>query len=193
MIPREVLLEAEPEDMADLEQLLRERRGAAVTLHAPTARRESAGWWISAGKTHEDVLLKHQQNKQIKFRRTALAMQELAEGLRLPCPCCPSASRVTISPTPRAISRSDRWSCSSRACPTRSSTGISASRPWRAPTTSPPWRRYCAAADARAGGNQGTRRQRTLPVDEGRFSHLPDLMIDRRRPAAARLRAARDA
>ena len=35
-------------------------------------------------KNAQDVLLKHQQSKQIKFRRTTMAMQELKDALSLP-------------------------------------------------------------------------------------------------------------
>ena len=83
MIPREVLLQAEIEDMGEMEQLLRERRGAAVTLHSPQ-RGEKRRLVEIAVKNAEDVLLKHQQSKQIKFRRTTMAMQELKDALFLP-------------------------------------------------------------------------------------------------------------
>jgi excinuclease ABC subunit C len=83
VIPREVLLQAEPEDIGDLELLLRERRGAAVTLLCPQ-RGEKRRLVEISQKNAEDVLLKHQQNKQIKFRRTTLAMQELKDALSLP-------------------------------------------------------------------------------------------------------------
>jgi len=83
MIPREVLLQAEIEDMGEMEQLLRERRGAAVTLLSPQ-RGEKRRLVEIAVKNAEDVLLKHQQSKQIKFRRTTMAMQELKDALSLP-------------------------------------------------------------------------------------------------------------
>ena len=83
IVPREVLLQAEPEDRADLEEFLRERRGSAVTLCAPQ-RGEKLRLVEIARKNAEDVLLKHQQNKQIKFRRTTLAMRELKDTLSLP-------------------------------------------------------------------------------------------------------------
>ncbi len=83
MIPREVLLQAELEDMDAMEQLLRERRGAAVTLHSPQ-RGEKRKLVEIAVKNAKDVLLKHQQSKQIKFRRTTMAMQELMDALFLP-------------------------------------------------------------------------------------------------------------
>ncbi len=83
MIPREVLLQAEPEDTEELEMLLRERRGAAVTLHTPQ-RGEKRRLVDIAQKNAEDALIKHQQSKQIKFQRTTQAMRELMDALSLP-------------------------------------------------------------------------------------------------------------
>ncbi|HPF88449.1 MAG TPA: excinuclease ABC subunit UvrC [Candidatus Limiplasma sp.] len=83
MIPREVLLQAEAEDMEALEMLLRQRRGAAVTLHVPQ-RGEKRTLVDIAQKNAEDVLLKHQQSKQIRFQRTTQAMRELMDALSLP-------------------------------------------------------------------------------------------------------------
>ncbi|MFH1879562.1 MAG: excinuclease ABC subunit UvrC [Bacillota bacterium] len=85
IIPREVILQAEIEDMEELSMLLRERRGAAVTLHAPKRGEKRRLVEISL-KNAEDVLLQHQQNRQIKFRRTTLAMRELQDALSLPTP-----------------------------------------------------------------------------------------------------------
>ena len=76
-------MQAEIEDMGEMEQLLRERRNAAVTLHSPQ-RGEKRRLVEIAVKNAEDVLLKHQQSKQIKFRRTTMAMQELKDALSLP-------------------------------------------------------------------------------------------------------------
>ncbi|MBN1776504.1 MAG: excinuclease ABC subunit UvrC, partial [Clostridiales bacterium] len=83
MIPREVLLQADIEDAGEMERLLRERRGAAVTLHSPQ-RGEKRRLVDIAKKNAEDVLVKHQQNKQIRFRRTTQAMRELKDALSLP-------------------------------------------------------------------------------------------------------------
>jgi len=85
MIPREVLLQADIEDIGEMERLLRQRRGAAVTLHSPQ-RGEKRRLVDIAKKNAEDVLLKRQQNKQIKFRRTTQAMQEIQNALSLPAP-----------------------------------------------------------------------------------------------------------
>ena len=85
IIPRELLLEAEPEDMGELEMLLRERRGAAVTLSCPQ-RGEKRKLVDICKKNAGDVLLKHQLNKQTRFKRTTQAMQELQEALSLPAP-----------------------------------------------------------------------------------------------------------
>ena len=82
-IPREVLVEAIGEDQQELEQLLRERRGSAVTLLCPQ-RGEKAALIGICRKNAEDALLKHQQNEQIKHAKTVLAMEELRDALHLP-------------------------------------------------------------------------------------------------------------
>ena len=84
-IPREILLAAEPEDMGELEMLLRERRGAAVTLSCPQ-RGEKRRLVDICKKNAGDVLLKHQLNKQTRFKRTTQAMRKLQEALALPAP-----------------------------------------------------------------------------------------------------------
>ena len=83
IIPREILLQAEVEDAQELEMLLRERRGAAVTLHTPQ-RGEKRTLVSIAQKNAGDALIKHQQSKQIRFQRTTQAMRELMEALSLP-------------------------------------------------------------------------------------------------------------
>ncbi len=85
VIPREVLLAAEPEDMGELAMLLRERRGAAVTLSCPQRGAKRTLVDICQ-KNAGDVLLKHQLNKQTRFRRTTLAVEELQAAFGLPAP-----------------------------------------------------------------------------------------------------------
>ena len=82
-IPREILVEAVGEDRETLEQWLRERRGAAVTLLCPQ-RGEKAALVGICRKNASDALLKRQQNEQIKNARTILAMEELQAALGLP-------------------------------------------------------------------------------------------------------------
>ncbi len=83
LIPREVLLAAAPEDADSLESWLREKRGGAVTLKAPQ-RGEKAALIGIGRKNAEDALKKHQDNEKVKRQRTVGAMEELKQALSLP-------------------------------------------------------------------------------------------------------------
>ncbi len=83
LIPREVLLAAAPEDTDSLESWLREKRGGAVTLKAPQ-RGEKAALIGIGRKNAEDALKKHQDNEKVKRQRTVGAMEELKQALSLP-------------------------------------------------------------------------------------------------------------
>ena len=82
-IPREVLAEALGEDAEELSQWLRERRGSAVTLLSPQ-RGEKAALVGICQKNAADALMKRQQDEQIRHAKTELAMQELQQALGLP-------------------------------------------------------------------------------------------------------------
>ena len=82
-IPREILAEALGEDQDELEQWLRERRGSAVTLLSPQ-RGEKAALMGICQKNASDALLKRQQSESIRHAQTALAMEELQQALGLP-------------------------------------------------------------------------------------------------------------
>jgi len=82
-IPREILIEAAGEDREELEQWLRERRGAAVTLLCPQ-RGEKAALMGICQKNAADALLKRQQSESIRHAQTVLAMEELRTALNLP-------------------------------------------------------------------------------------------------------------
>ena len=83
MIPREILLQAEPEDREDLETLLREHRGAAVTLHAPQrgekrklvdiSRKKRRGRTPQAPAEQADQVPAHQPCYARACRRAGLA------------------------------------------------------------------------------------------------------------------------
>lgn len=82
-IPREVIVEALGDNQEELVQWLRERRGAAVTLLVPK-RGEKAALVGICRKNAADALQKRQQDEQIRHARTALAMEELQTALDLP-------------------------------------------------------------------------------------------------------------
>ena len=174
MIPREVLLQAEIEDIGEMEQLLRQRRGAAVTLHTPQ-RGEKRRLVDISKKNAEDVLLKHQQNKQIKFRRTTQAMQELKDALSLPAP----PRRIEgydISNTQGALS------VGSMVVFEQGAPNKKQYRHFRIKTVDGAndfasmeevlRRRFAHGLDERK-----EREEKGLSLDEGRFSRFPDLIL----------------
>ena len=83
LIPRNLVVEAVDDDAEELEQWLRERRQAAVTLLCPQ-RGEKLQLVGICRKNAEDALLKRQQNEAIRQAKTSLAMRELQEALNLP-------------------------------------------------------------------------------------------------------------
>lgn len=83
LIPRNVLAQALPEPLEELERWLRERRGGAVTLAVPQ-RGDKADLVRLALKNAEDALFKHRQSAEVKDMRTRQAMLELKEALNLP-------------------------------------------------------------------------------------------------------------
>ena len=83
LIPRNVLAQALPEPLDELERWLRERRGGAVTLAVPQ-RGDKADLVRLALKNAEDALFKHWQSAEVKDMRTRQAMLELKEALNLP-------------------------------------------------------------------------------------------------------------
>lgn len=83
LIPRNVLAQALPEPLDELEHWLRERRGGAVTLAVPQ-RGDKADLVRLTLKNAEDALSKHRQSAEVKDMRTRQAMLELKEALHLP-------------------------------------------------------------------------------------------------------------
>lgn len=83
LIPRNVLAQALPEPLDELERWLRERRGGAVTLAVPQ-RGDKVDLVRLALKNAEDALSKHRQSAEVKDMRTRQAMLELKEALHLP-------------------------------------------------------------------------------------------------------------
>ena len=83
LIPRNVLAQALPEPLDELERWLRERRGGAVTLAVPQ-RGDKADLVRLTLKNAEDALSKHRQSAEVKDMRTRQAMLDLKEALHLP-------------------------------------------------------------------------------------------------------------
>lgn len=83
LIPRNVLAQALPDPLDELERWLRERRGGAVTLAVPQ-RGGKVDLVRLALKNAEDALSKHRQSAEVKDMRTRQAMLELKEALHLP-------------------------------------------------------------------------------------------------------------
>ncbi|MBR3872563.1 MAG: excinuclease ABC subunit UvrC [Clostridia bacterium] len=83
LIPRNVLAEALPEPLQELENWLRERKGSAVTLSVPQ-RGDKVDLIRLSKKNAEDALLKHRQSAAIRDMRTRQAMIELKDALKLP-------------------------------------------------------------------------------------------------------------
>lgn len=83
LIARNILAEALPEPICELEQWLRERRGGAVTLTCPQ-RGDKHDLVMLSKKNAEDALNKHRQSDDVKQARTTRAMEELKEALGLP-------------------------------------------------------------------------------------------------------------
>ncbi|MCE5343107.1 MAG: excinuclease ABC subunit UvrC [Eubacteriales bacterium] len=82
-IPREILIETLGENSEELALWLKERRGTAVTLACPKRGPKAALVGICR-KNAADALLKRQQSEQIRNAQTVLAMEELQAALHLP-------------------------------------------------------------------------------------------------------------
>lgn len=83
LIPRNVLVAQPLEDMENLELWLREKRGGAVDLSCPQRGDKRALTQLCI-KNAEDALKKHRENEATIQRKTVLAMQELKDALGLP-------------------------------------------------------------------------------------------------------------
>lgn len=83
LIPRQVLAQALPEPVGELEAWLREKKGGAVDLSVPQ-RGDKVDLVKIALKNAEDALEKHRQSAAVRDMRTRQAMLELQEALRLP-------------------------------------------------------------------------------------------------------------
>jgi excinuclease ABC subunit C len=83
LIPREIIAQALGENREELTRWLRERRNAAVTLTCP--RRGDKAALVDICRKHAaDALLKRQKNEQVRRAHTVQAMEELQKALDLP-------------------------------------------------------------------------------------------------------------
>ena len=174
LVPHEILVEHVPSAAEDLQCWLRGQKGGAVTLLKPQ-RGEKREQLALARKNAEDALTKHITNKQVKFRRTTGAMQELQKALGL------ASLPVRIE----GFDISNTQGAQSVASMVVFENGESAKkayRHFRIKTVEGP---NDFASMAEVIGRRFThglsekheREQAGLPVDEGRFSKLPDLVL----------------
>lgn len=174
LIPHEVLVEFLPADAEDVQHWLRDKKGGAVQLLQPQrgAKREQLAL---CHKNAEDALTKHAMRKEIKFRRTIGAMQELQKALGLP----------TLPKRIEGFDISNTQGAQSVAAMVVFEDGEPAKkayRHFRIKTVEGP---NDFASMAEVVGRRFThglaekheREQAGLPVDEGRFSKLPDLVL----------------
>lgn len=83
LLPHEVLVEHLPKDAELIHQWLREKKNGSVILASPRrgTKRQLMDLCL---KNAQDALLKHSTEKRVRFRRTTGAMQELQQALSLP-------------------------------------------------------------------------------------------------------------
>ncbi|MEA5145470.1 MAG: excinuclease ABC subunit UvrC [Candidatus Limiplasma sp.] len=173
-IPREVIVETLGEDQEELSQWLRERRGAAVTLLAPQ-RGEKAALVGICQKNAADALAKRQQDEQIRHARTALAMEELQAALDLP----------TLPMRIEGFDISNTQGVLSVASMVVFEGGMSAKKQYRhfriktvegandfASMAEVITRRFTHGLQEKR-----EREEAGLPVEEGRFSSFPDVVL----------------
>ena len=174
LIPRNVLVEELGEDSEELEQWLRERRQAAVTLHSPQ-RGEKLQLIEICRKNAADALLKRQQNEAIRHAKTALAMQELQQALELP----------TLPERIEGYDISNTQGVLSVASMVVFEGGMAAKKEYRHFRIKTVEGANDFASMAEVIGRRFThglqekheREQANLPVEEGRFSKLPDVVL----------------
>lgn len=83
LIPRQVLVQALPDSLDELEAWLREKKGGAVDLSVPQ-RGDKVDLVKLALKNAQDALEKHRQSAAVRDMRTRQAMLELQQALGLP-------------------------------------------------------------------------------------------------------------
>lgn len=173
-IPREILTEGVEENREALEQWLRQRRGAAVSLLTPK-RGEKAALLAICRKNAADALLKRQLNEKIRHAQTALAMEELQKALGLP----------TLPERIEGYDISNTQGVLSVASMVVFHGGMPAKKQYRHFRIKTVEGANDFASMAEVISRRFThgitekheREQAGLPVDEGRFSRFPDVVL----------------
>ncbi len=173
-VPREILAEALGENREELELWLRQRRGGAVNLLTP-ARGEKAALVAIGHKNAADALLKRQQNEQSRYAQTVLAMQELKDALNLP----------TLPERIEGYDISNTQGVLSVASMVVFHGGLPAKKQYRHFRIKTVEGANDFASMAEVIGRrfthglteQAEREAASLPVDEGRFSRFPDVVL----------------
>ncbi|HEY7348881.1 MAG TPA: excinuclease ABC subunit UvrC [Ktedonobacterales bacterium] len=84
-VPHELILEHEPDDLAALNDWLRQKRGAAVAITAP--RRGDKKRLVEMVAQNAQEILEQQRIKWLSdSQKTALALEEIQQALNLPAP-----------------------------------------------------------------------------------------------------------
>lgn len=173
-IPREILVEAAGEDTEELTLWLRERRGGAVTLLCPQ-RGEKAALVGICRKNAADVLAKRQQSEEIRHAQTELAMEELQKALSLP----------TLPERIEGYDISNTQGVLSVASMVVFHGGLPAKKQYRhfRIKTVEGANDFASMAEvigrrfAHGLTEQREREQAKLPLEEGRFSRFPDVIL----------------
>ena len=174
LIPRDILLQALPEDGNEWAEWLRQKRGGAVRLTVPQ-RGDKRNLVELCRKNAEDALKKHDESHRVRQARTLEAMTVLREVLDLPA----LPARIEgydISSTQGTLSV---------AAMVVFENGEPAKKEYRrfrihtvegandfASMAEVIKRRFTHGATERE-----ERQAAGLPVEEGRFSHMPDLIL----------------
>lgn len=175
LIPRHVLVQVLPADSQEmLESWLRERKGSAVTLAIPQ-RGDKVDLIRIALKNAEDALEKHRQSAAVKDMRTRQAMLELKDVLKLP----------TLPSRIEGFDISNTQGQQSVAAMVVFENGLPAKKDYRIFRIKTVEGANDFASIAEAVSRRLThglkeraeREEAGLPVDEGSFSRLPDVIL----------------
>ncbi len=174
LIPRDILVQALPADSGELEQWLRQKRDGAVTLACPQ-RGEKHDLVELCQKNADDALKKHDLNQRVRFSRTTEAMEALKEALGM-------------TELPRRIEGYDIsntqgvLSVASMVVFENAEPAKKAYRHFRIKTVEGA-NDFASMAEvigrrfAHGLKEKHEREEAGLPVDEGRFSKLPDVVL----------------
>ncbi len=174
LIPHEILVENMPKDKEVIHQWLRTKKGGAVSLGTPQRgiKRQLMDLCL---KNAKDAIVKHSMNKQVRFRRTTGAMRELQEALGLP----------TLPLRIEGYDISNTQGAQSVAAMVVFENGEPAKKEYRHFRIKTVEGANDFASMAEVLGRRIThglqekkeREEAGLPVEEGRFSKLPDVIL----------------